>query len=130
MVAEHLLLSGLRSGAAGPIDMEWGDDPRSPDRWMLLVRQHVRPTEAPRSPPISRVIAAATDHSQQAQGVAPTGYEQALQDGLIPAAARDGVNLLIAKHACEVLDASIELEAVEGVVTYRVSLPRSYTSTP
>lgn len=128
LIAEHLLTSGLHADLPGPLDLEWGDDGRSPERWLLLVRQHLRQTAEPSSPPISRVIAEATDGAQQAQGIPATGYEKPLQDGLIPVAARDGVNVLIAKHACELLDASIELEAVEGVVTYRVSLPRSYAT--
>ncbi|GAB2509610.1 hypothetical protein [Lysobacter humi (ex Lee et al. 2017)] len=126
LVARHLLLASLQSGAPGPIDVEWGDDAREPTRWTLLIRQHTGTAAARTSPPIARVIAEATEHAEQAAGVPATGYEQALAEGRVPVAEKDGVHLLIAKHLCEVLAAGIELSADEGVVAFRISLPRSY----
>jgi len=126
LIAKHLILTGLMSDTPGPIDVEWGDDPRELSRWTFTVRQHAAHTSRPASPPISRVLAEATDRAQQAAGVPATGFEAALIDGFIPVAAKDGVHLLIAKYLCEMLDASIELEATEGIATFRVSLPRKY----
>ncbi|WP_133499055.1 HAMP domain-containing histidine kinase [Cognatilysobacter terrigena] len=126
-IAQHLVLTGLLSDTPGPVDLEWGDDPREAARWQMVVRQHLMARSTPSSPPITRVIADASDRVGQARGIAPTGFEAALQEGLIPVASRDGSNLLIAKHLCELLDASIELTAEEGVVTFRVSFPRRYS---
>lgn len=126
LIARHLILTGLQSDTPGPIDVEWGDDAREPSRWCLTVRQHVGATSQPASPAIARVIADATDRAQQAAGIPPTGFEGPLIEGVIPVAAKDGVHLLIAKHLCEMLDASIELQAGEGISTFRVSLPRKY----
>lgn len=127
-IARHLVLTGLLSDVPAPVDLEWGDDSRQGDRWLLTVRQHLPLRSPPSSPPISRAIADASDRAQQAQGRAPTGFEAALRDGLIPVASGDGSNVLIAKHLCELIDASIELESDEGVVTFRVSVPRAYAS--
>lgn len=126
MLAHHLVLTALLSDAPGPVDVEWGDDPREASRWVFTVRHHAIHRDGPASPPISRVIAEATDRAQQAAGVPPTGYEEALIEGRIPVASRDGVSLLIAKHLCELLAASIELEADEGIVVFRISLPKAY----
>lgn len=126
LLVRHLLLASLQSGTAAPLDVEWGDDGREPGRWILVIRQHAGPTAAPTSPPIARVIADATDRAEQAAGSPPTGYEQALAEGRVPVAEKDGVHLLIAKHLCELLAASIELVADDGVVMFRISLPRSY----
>ena len=127
-IAKHLVLTGLLSETPGPVNLEWGDDPRESARWQMVVRQHLVPRSTPSSPPIARVIADATDRAGQARGSAPTGFEAALQEGLIPVASRDGSNVLIAKHLCELLDASIELTAEEGIVTFRVSYPRRYAA--
>lgn len=125
-IAQHLLLTGLRASSAGPVDLEWGEDPREPARWRLVVRQHLLPRAMPSSPAISRVLADASESAGHARGSAPTGFEAALHDGLIPVAAENGADVLIAKHLCELLDAGIELTAEEGVVTFRLSFPRHY----
>lgn len=68
-------------------------------------------------------LAEATDALQQVSGVEATGYETALQRGLIPVAPGDGVDILIAKHLCELLGASLEVEAVAGSIRYIANLP-------
>jgi hypothetical protein len=126
LVAKHLLQAALLSDNPGPMVMEWGDDPRSPPRWLLSIHQHASVAAQSGSPPAAREIARATDSAQQAQGIAPTGFEAGLKDGSIAIAANDGANLLIVKHLCEILDAGLEVEAQDGIVSYRVSFPQNY----
>lgn len=73
-----------------------------------------------------RVIAVATDAANQVAGAAPTGSESDLINGSIPIAAGDGVDVLIAKHLCELLHGSIAVEAQEQRLRYRVTLPTRY----
>ncbi|MGY4517083.1 RsbRD N-terminal domain-containing protein [Lysobacter sp. HA18] len=126
LLVRHLMLSGLMSESVGPIDVEWSDDRRDTRRWVIVVRQHVGHFPSDGTPAITQAIADATDRAQQAAGIAPTGCERALIEGRIPVASRDGVSLLLAKHLAELLEASLELVADEGIVTFRVSLPREY----
>jgi signal transduction histidine kinase len=41
----------------------------------------------------------------------------------------DGMHLAIAKRLCELLHASLELEAADAGLQYRVTLPRAYSDT-
>jgi signal transduction histidine kinase len=125
-VARHLLLCALRAPSPSPVVVRWHESPRADSRWHLLVEHAIAPGSADGGTEAGRALAASTDALQQVVGVAPTGNESALQNGSIPVGAGDGVDLLIAKHLCDVLGASIEVEADASVLRYRVSLPMTY----
>lgn len=129
-LAAHLLACSLRSPAARAVRLAWGADAQVDVRWQLLVEQAIEPAPPGEGTAVGRSLAAATDAVQQAGGIVATGFESALQRGAVPVAPGDGVDLLIAKHLCEMLGASLEVEAEAGLLRYRASLPRAYDDAP
>ncbi len=125
-LAAHLIGCASRAPAARAVRLHWGADAQVAARWQLVVEQVLDPAPTAEGTALGRELAAATGSAQQAAGVAPTGLESAIQRGAIPVAAGDGIDLLIAKHLCELLGASLEVEAEAGLVRYRASLPASY----
>jgi hypothetical protein len=127
----HLVFCALRSSRPGVVQVSWGALEGEPARWFLAVEHAVQEGGRGASSDAGRALARATDAAQQSEGVAPTGDEAALQEGVIPVAQGDGVNLLIAKHLCELLGAGLEVEAEAdaGVLRYRASLPMAYGPT-
>lgn len=59
-------------------------------------------------------------------GTPPTGREAELAEGCIPVAPGDGVDLLIARHLCDLLGGSLEVGATRSRLRYRVTLPTRY----
>lgn len=122
-LAKHLLFCVFRAPNATTAVLCWGPDARNADRWRIEVAQAMDPSASAGSNAAGNALAEATDALQQVSGVEATGYETALQRGLIPVAPGDGVDILIAKHLCELLGASLEVEAVAGSIRYIANLP-------
>lgn len=122
-IAKHLLFCAFRAPSTRDAILRWGADPRNEARWQIEVEHSLDPHDSSLSSSAGMALARATDAGQQAEGAEATGYETALKSGVIPIAAGDGVDLLIAKHLCELLDASLEVEMDAGRVVYRATLP-------
>lgn len=125
-LAAHLVTCAMRAPGARALRLGWGPDARADARWQVQVEQVLDPARDGEANVLGLSLAAATDAAQQAAGIAPTGFESAIEREAIPVAAGDGVDLLIAKHLCELLGASLEVEAEAGLVRYRASLPAAY----
>lgn len=124
-IAKHLLYCALRAPGADDVRLRWQRDPQAEARWQLLI-EHGLAASGATGAPVGRSLAAATEDAHEVSGMVPTGFESALRRGIIPVAPGDGVDLLISKHLCELLGAGLEVEAEQGLVRYRASLPVSY----
>ncbi|MFC0679849.1 sensor histidine kinase [Lysobacter korlensis] len=129
LLVRHLLLAAVPGSRRSTIDLRWGEDRRSNGRWFINLRFNLSPSGDRISSPTASVLSEATRDAHQTQRGSRLPLEG---EGRAPAATSplgtDGVHLAIAKRLCELLEASLELEAIEGGLQYRVTLPRTYSS--
>ena len=123
-IARHLLACALQAPAPGTVALRWAVAEPALTRWQLVVEHDVDATAA--GSETGRALALATDAAQQVVGTPPTGRETELAEGCIPVAPGDGVDLLIARHLCDLLGGSLEVEATRSRLRYRVTLPTRY----
>ena len=135
-IAQNLLLNALKYTRAGGVSIAWHDGvPGDRARWRFIVADtgpgfHAGPG-APLANALSTSNAAepARAAAEPAAEVAPPGDDDALP---IVQAQGEGLGLAIVKRLCDLLDASVEFDSVEGRgTTVHVTLPERYpASTP
>jgi signal transduction histidine kinase len=114
-IAQNLILNGVKFTERGGISVSWGNsDASDPKRWALTVQDTGPGIHSDGGKPLSNAL----------EGTSPsrTGEEFRPTDG------GEGIGLSIVKRLCDMLDASIELNSVEGVgTTFRILFPRRYS---
>lgn len=127
LLVRHLLLAAAPGSRNGTIDILWGEDRRSTGRWFINLRHSVSPVGERRSSPTAAALSEATrdaHHAQRRARLPLEGEERA--SAAVSPLGTDGIHLAIAKRLCELLGASLELEATDTGPQYRVTLPRAY----
>ncbi|GAB6195932.1 sensor histidine kinase [Lysobacter xanthus] len=122
-IAKHLLFCALRSPEVRDVAVHWGPCPDTDARWYLTV-EHALPASSTPDGGVGHAVAVATHDAQAVTGDAtPAGVTP---PGAIPVAEGDGVDLLIAKHLCDLLGGGLQIDTGHGRLRYRVTLPTRY----
>jgi hypothetical protein len=129
LLVRHLLLAAVPGSRRGTIELRWGEDRRSNGRWFLNLRFSLSSAADRTSSPTASVLSEATREAHRTRRGTrlPLEGEGRAMVATSPLGT-DGVHLAIAKRLCELFEASLELEAIEGGLQYRVTLPRVYSS--
>ena len=144
-VAQNLVLNALKYTDQGGVTVSWGDSRRNdPERWMLCVQDTGPGFHAGPGAQLAGALEEATEeaHKMDDRGRAGDTAQSTAEDVVRPPMASfdprpvhqevgEGIGLSIVKRLCELLDAALEVESEPGKgTTFRVVLPRRYTSTP
>jgi len=144
-VAQNLVLNALKYTDQGGVTVSWGDSRRNdPERWMLCVQDTGPGFHAGPGAQLAGALEEATEeaHKVDDRGRAGDTAQSTAEDVVRPPMASfdprpvhqevgEGIGLSIVKRLCELLDAALEVESEPGKgTTFRVVLPRRYTSTP
>jgi hypothetical protein len=127
LVLRHLVLTALPAVREGAMTITWGEDHRSPGRWFLSL---AHPTAIDGSRATSPTALALSEATRDAHRIERSPKQPIHGEGRAPAPVSplgsDGMNLAIAKRLCELLHASLEMEATDEGLQYRVTLPKAY----
>lgn len=128
LVLRHLLLTALPAAGNAELTITWGEDQRSPGRWFLSLAHPLAIDGSRATSPTALALSDATRdaHRTERSQKSPLHGEARASAPLSPLGS-DGMHLAIAKRLCELLHASLELEATDAGLQYRVTLPRVYT---
>lgn len=129
MLVRHLLLAAAPGSRNGAIEIRWGEDRRANGRWFINLRYLLSISGERVSSPTAAVLSEATRdaHRTQRGTRVPLDGEGRATASVSPMGS-DGIHLAIAKRLCELLGASLELEAIDTGLQYRVTLPRAYNA--
>lgn len=127
LVLRHLVLTALPAVGEGEISIKWGEDHRSPGRWFLSLAHPVAINGSRASSPTAFALSEATReaHRTERSPKQPIHGEARASAPVSPLGS-DGMHLAIAKRLCELLHASLEMEATDEGLQYRVTLPKTY----
>lgn len=129
-VARHLLSCALRAPQAREVRVHWDACADSDARWQLVVEHPLAATAQARPCGSGHALAVASSAADAHDGRPADAQDPALQSGAAPVAEGDGVDLLIAKHLCDLLDGGLRIDADAGWLRYRVTLPTHYRPRP
>ena len=117
-IAQNLILNAVKYTRAGGVTVKWGDsETRDFKRWCLTIADTGPGFHTASGQPIAAALEPAP----------PNGKSHATQS--MRGEAGEGIGLSIVKRLCEMLDATIEMESVEGQgSTFRILFPRHYSS--
>jgi signal transduction histidine kinase len=137
-IAQNLILNAVKYTREGTITVTWSEsDPGDSKRWMLCIADTGPGFHTPSGQPLAAALDPAADPAPTptASGQELVQPEGALSDSLPRGAvlqplrgqAGEGIGLSIVKRLCEMLDATLEMESIEGVgTTFRIRFPRRY----
>lgn len=127
LVLRHLVLTALPAVRDGEITITWGEDQRSPARWFLNLAHPMAIGGSRATSPTALALSEATRHAHQTErGPKASIHGDARAPAPVSPLGSDGMHLAIAKRLCELLHASLEMEATGEGLQYRVTLPKSY----
>jgi signal transduction histidine kinase len=114
-IAQNLILNAVKFTRTGGITVSWGDSASNDSkRWMLSVQDTGPGIHSDAGTPLSNALEGKP---------APRG-----PDDSSPSESGEGIGLSIVKRLCDMLDATIELESVEGRgTTFKILFPRKYS---
>ncbi|HEY3851292.1 MAG TPA: HAMP domain-containing sensor histidine kinase [Steroidobacteraceae bacterium] len=114
-IAQNLILNAVKFTREGGITVSWGDsEANDRKRWMLSIQDTGPGIHTDSGTPLSSALEGGPQPHQSDDPAASDSGE--------------GIGLSIVKRLCDMLDASIELQSVEGVgTTFRILFPRQYT---
>ena len=114
-IAQNLILNAVKFTREGGITVSWGDsEANDRKRWALSIQDTGPGIHSDAGKPMSNAL--------EDQGEVRRKEDPATADG------GEGIGLSIVKRLCDMLDASIELNSVEGVgTTFRILFPRQYS---
>jgi signal transduction histidine kinase len=139
-ILQNLVLNALRATERGGVRVSWQDaGVPGREQWMICVQDTGPGLSEKDAEPVARALRNATEDAHdiearaQARGDSSgqvetppalrsqsSGHAGAAQSG-------EGVGLSIVKRLCELLDASLELESMDGKgTTFRLLFPRHY----
>ncbi len=140
-VAQNLVINAIKCTRAGGITVAWQDcGSGDPDRWSIEVADTGPGLDAGARSRLTVALEAATDQAAQVAASDSNGEVAHAQPGAAsvppptgkpggPQGDAEGIGLSIVKRLCELLNATIEVAAADGVGTkFRILLPRSYPS--
>ena len=112
-IAQNLILNAVKFTQEGGVTVSWGDsEANDPKRWMLTIQDTGPGIHTGAGKPLSSAL----------EGKPPPGPEIVAPDS------GEGIGLSIVKRLCDMLDATLELESVEGAgTTFRIRFPRQYS---
>jgi signal transduction histidine kinase len=114
-IAQNLILNAVKFTRQGGITVSWGDsEANDPKRWALSIQDTGPGIHSAAGKPMANAL--------EDQGEVRRKEDSQTADG------GEGIGLSIVKRLCDMLDASIELNSVEGVgTTFRILFPRQYS---
>jgi signal transduction histidine kinase len=138
-IAQNLVLNAVRYTRQGGITMSWGDSAADDSKRWLLTIQDTGPGFHTKS---GQPLAAALEPGRESLSASDTpsipaeearaggdSFVQSDWSRSLPGEAGEGIGLSIVKRLCEMLDATIETQSVQGIgTTFRVLFPTSYAS--
>jgi signal transduction histidine kinase len=138
-IAQNLILNAVKYTHQGGVVVTWGDS-RADDskRWLLTIQdtgQGIHSDAAapiaagldPTGEPVPRSDAASISGSKVSLLRPPPGRAESAPSSRSEGS--EGIGLSIVKRLCEMLDAKIEMESVQGRgTTFRILFPRHYAS--
>lgn len=127
-IAQNLILNAINYTLTGGITLTWGalNDSAAIPKWFFSVNDTGPGILAGPGSPLTEVMKEATDLVRESEGKAPTSSPTVL-----PAQQHngEGIGLSIVKGLCNLLDATIELEAAQqGGTCFRIILPADYNA--
>lgn len=127
LLLRHLALTAAAATGDGELTIKWGDDQRSPGRWFINLAHPVVPDGSRATSPTALALSEATRDAHRTER-APRPPLHGEERAVVPVSplGSDGIHLAIAKRLCELLHASLELEATDEGLQYRVTLPKAY----
>lgn len=139
-IAQNLILNAVKYTREGSITVSWGEsDPGDPKRWMLCISDTGPGFHTPSGQPLAAALDPAAEPAP-ALSVASTASpqaESALGDQSHPSSelrsfirgqAGEGIGLSIVKRLCEMLDATLEMQSIQGAgTTFRIRFPLRYS---
>lgn len=127
LLLRHLVLTAATATGRGELAIKWGDDQRSPGRWFINLAHPVAPDGNRETSPTALALSEATRDAHRTERAARAPlHGDARAPAPVSPLGSDGIHLAIAKRLCELLHASLELEAVDHGLQYRVTLPKAY----
>jgi signal transduction histidine kinase len=130
-IAQNLILNAVKYTHQGTVSVTWGDSRADdPKRWLLTIQDTGAGFHTNSAAPIAAGLEPASPSAEAAPrtsnvSVLPTAGAQTTPSPR--AEAGEGIGLSIVKRLCEMLDATIEMESVQGRgTTFRILFPRHY----
>jgi signal transduction histidine kinase len=114
-IAQNLILNAVKYTYAGGIKVSWGESaPNDPKRWMLSIQDTGPGFHTASGQPLAAALAVSPEDR---------GTE------ILRGDAGEGIGLSIVKRLCEMLDATIEMQAVKDQgTTFRILFPKHYAN--
>ena len=132
-IAQNLILNAVKYTHQGTVTVTWGDSHADdPKRWLLTIQDTGQGFHTNSAAPIAAGLEPASPSGEAAPLASnvsvlhpPTAHAHAAP--ALRAEGGEGIGLSIVKRLCEMLDATIEMESVQGQgTTFRIRFPRHY----
>lgn len=137
-IAQNLILNAVKYTRHGGVTVSWGESTADDSkRWLLIIQDTGPGFHTESGQPIAAVLDPAHQSTPSSQtteiaarparvgGVSATDADgvQSLRE------AGEGIGLSIVKRLCEMLDASIEMQSVNGQgTTFKILFPKNYAA--
>lgn len=132
-IAQNLILNAVKYTHQGTVTVTWGASrPDDPKRWLLTIQDTGQGFHTNSAAPIAAGLEPASPTGEAVPRGSIVSALNAPNAGTKTAPAPraeagEGIGLSIVKRLCEMLDATIEMESVQGQgTTFRILFPRHY----